>query len=156
MTGFIVTAPTVPANEPMIVSGPFWPEIDPAQIREAQRIDGTIPAGRLRMVVIEAIATTNYSLRIWRDEQIANGISTMAAIEAEEIDHVSVLAHRYVRAVGCLAKALLLERYKDFDTSGKGDKRADMLTDPIDDCRRDHLNALADIVGRPRTTVELI
>ena len=156
MNGFIVTAPTVPDNEPPIVSGPFWTEIDPTKVREAQRIDGTVPAARLRMAIIEAIATTNYALRTWRDEQITLGITTITDVAAEKIDDVSILVHRYQRAVGCLAKALLLERYKDFDASGKGDKKADALIDPIDDCRRDHLNALADITGRPRSTIELL
>ena len=39
MTGFIVTAPAADPEEAPIVSGPFWPNIDPATIREAQRID---------------------------------------------------------------------------------------------------------------------
>ena len=156
MNGFIVTAPTETELEKPIVSGPFWPDLDPAVIRDAQRIDGTVPVPRLRMAIIEAIATTNGALRVWREAQIANGSNKLVDIAAEEIDGVSILAHRYQRAVGCLAKALLLERYRDFDATGKGDKKADALTDPIDDCRRDHLNALADITGRPRSTIELI
>ena len=156
MNGFIVTAPTATESEEPIVSGPFWPDLDPAVIREAQRIDGTVPAARLRMAIIEAIATTNGALRTWREEQIASGSNKLVDIAAEEIDGVSTLVHRYQRAVGCLAKALLLERYKDFDATGKGDKKADALTDPIGDCRRDYLNALADITSRPRCTIELI
>ena len=156
MNGFIVTAPTAPADEPEIISGPFWPNLDPTKIREAQRIDNTVPPARLRMAIIEAIATTNGALRAWREVQIANGNNKLIDIPADEIDDISILAHRYQRAVGCLAKALLLERYKDLDATGKGDRKAESLVDPIDDCRRDHLNALADITGRPRTTVELI
>ena len=156
MGSFIVTAPTAEVPENAIVSGPFWPDIEPTKIRETQRIDDTVPAQRLRMAIIEAIATTNGALRTWREERIANGNDKLVDISAEEIDGVSILAHRYQRAVGCLAKALLLERYKDFDATGKGDKKADALTDPIGDCRRDHLNALADITGRPRCTIELI
>ena len=156
MSDFIVTAPTASEPEDPIVSGPFWPDLDPAVIREAQRIDGTVPAARLRMAIIEAIATTNGALRVWREEQIACGSNRLVDIAAEEIDGTSILAHRYQRAVGCLAKALLLERYKDLDSTGRGDKKAGALTDPIDDCRRDHLYALADIIGRPRCTIELI
>lgn len=156
MTGFVVTAPTAPQLEAAIVSGPFWPSIEPTEIREAQRIDNTVTPGRLRIALIEAIASTNYALRAWRDEQINKGINLLTDVEAEEIDDISINVHRYQRAVGCLAKALLLERYRDFDATGKGDKKADALTDPIDDCRRDHLHAVSDIVGRARTTVELI
>lgn len=156
MTGFIVTAPTPSVLEAPIVSGPFWPNIDPSEIRDAQRIDNTVTPSRLRGVLIEAIAATNYTLRSWRDEQLAAGRNTLNHVPSEQIDDISIHVHRYQRAVGCLAKALLLERYRDFDATGKGDKRAEALTDPIDDCRRDHLNALADITARPRSTVELI
>ena len=156
MTGFIVTAPTESEIESPIVSGPFWPDIDPANLRESQRIDATVPPARLRMAIIEAIASCNGALRVWRDVQLANGCAKLTDIDAEKIDGTSTLVHRYQRAVGSLAKALLLERYRDFDATGKGDKKADALTDPIDDCRRDHLNALADLTGRPRCTTELI
>ena len=156
MTGFIVTAPAADPEETPIVSGPFWPNIDPATIREAQRIDNTVTPERLRMALIEAIASTNHKLRTWREAQAALGYVTLATVPADEIDETSILEHRYLRAVGCLAKALLLERLRDFDATGKGDKKAESLTDPIDDCRRDHLHALADILGEARTVVELI
>lgn len=156
MNGFIVTAPAEPASETPIASGPFWPDIDPAEQRTAQRIDNTVTADRLRMALIESIATTNYALRAWRDEQTALGYATLSDVPAETIDGKSLLAHRYQRAVGCLAKALLLERLRDFDATGKGDKKAEALADPIDDCRRDHLHAIADIAGKPRTVVDLI
>ena len=152
----IIPAPTPPEAEPPIAAGAFWPEIEPAKIREQQRIDNTITAPRLRAVLIEAIAGTNDALRTWRQAQQALGIETLDAIEADEIDETSILVHRYQRAVGCLAKALILERYRDFDSTAKGDKKAEALTDPIDDCRRDHLHAVADIAGRPRCTIELI
>lgn len=152
----IVHAPTTDIVEPPIVSSPFWPEIDPAQIREEQRIDNTITPARLKSALIEAIATTNASLAAWRVIQQAADIATLDAVEADTIDTVSINVHRYIRAVGCLAKALILERYRDFDATGKRDKKAEQLTDPIDDHRRDHLNAIADILGQSRITVELI
>lgn len=156
MTSFIITAPSTPSSEPPIVSSLFWPEIDPVQIRDDQRIDNTISAPRLRSALIEAIATTNSALRDWRNTQTTSGIATLAEVESEEIDGTSALVHRYIRAVGCLAKAMIQERYRDIDTTGKGDKKADQLSDPIDDHRRDHLNAINDITGVSRTTVELI
>ena len=154
--GFIVTAPTPEPPEAPILSSAFWPAVDPAAMREAQRIDNTITPTRLRGALIEAIALTNNALRAWREGQQAAGFTKLADVPADAIDEVSILVHRYLRAVGSHAKALLLERLKDFDATGKGDRKADALADPIDDCRRDHLNAIADIVGAARTTVELI
>ena len=51
---------------------------------------------------------------------------------------------------------MLLERYRDMDSTGKGDKKAEAQFDTIDDCRRDYHNAIADIIGRRRVTVEII
>lgn len=153
---FIVTAPTPEAEEAKIVSGPFWPDIEPAKIREAQRIDNTVPPPRLRSILIEAIASTNYELRTWREARQAEGKAKLADVPSEKVDDVSILVHRYLRAVGCLAKALLLERYRDFDSTAAGDKKADALDDPIDDHRRDYRHAISDILGVTRTNVELI
>lgn len=160
MSHLVIAAPTPETAESVIQSSPFWPDIDPANMREAQRIDNTITAPRLKGALIEAIATTNNALLAWRSAQQAAGFATLAAVPAEPIDGTSQHVHRYHRAVGCLAKALLLERYRDFDSNGtterQGDAKNETLTSTIDDCRRDHLNALADITGRTRATVELI
>ena len=153
---FIVTAPTPDPSEPDIVSGPFWPDINPGKVREEQRIDNAIHPGRLKAVLIEAIATVNGDLRDWRLIQQEAGHGRLTDIDDEEIDGEKIKVYRYRRAVGCLAKALLLERYRDMDSTAAGDRKANALADPIDDCRRDYLHAVSDIVGRGRCTVELI
>lgn len=152
----IVSAPSPTPAETDINIGSFWPAISPFDIREAQRLDNTVTPPRLRAALIEAAATTIEALAAWKIAQIELGYTTLDAVPSDEIDGATIIEHRFKRAVGSLAKALLMERYRDFDATAKGDKRADALTDPIDDCRRDHLNALADITGRTRCTIELI
>lgn len=157
MPSLIIPAPTPETVEEDIVSIPFWPAIKPGEIREDQRIDNTVTPARLKASLIEAIAATNNSMSSWRKtQQGQNGCATLVDVPAEKINDTSILVHRYRRAVGCLAKALLLERYRDFDSTGKGDKKAEQLADPIEDHRRDHQHAIADLTGRPRNTVELI
>lgn len=153
---FVVTTPATPEVEPPINPGPFWPEVDPAEIRAAQRIDGTVTAERLNAELIEAIASVNGELAAWRETQQAAGHDTLAEIPAAEINSASINVHRYLRAVGCLAKAGLTERHPDFDATGKGERKADALDGTIDDLRRDARWAIADILGVRRTTVELI
>lgn len=152
----IVTAPAKPTSEPPIAIGSFWPDIDPVEIREQQRIDNTIPPQRLRAALIEAAATAIEALAAWKIIQVEAGIASLDAIEAEQIDNTSLLVHRFRRAVGCLAKALIVERYRDFDTTGRGERNAEPLVDTIADCRRDYHHAIADIIGRPHSTIELI
>lgn len=153
---FIVPAPTPTVAEQEISNGVFWPAIAPAEIREAQRIDGTVTPMRLRGALVEAIARTNGELNAWRIARQGDGHTTLAAVPADAIDGTSILVHRYQRAVGCCAKALLLERLRDFDSTGRAEKKADLEKDPIDDHWRDYRHAISDITGIGRCTVELI
>lgn len=154
---FVVTTPSeAPADPEGIASGPFWPTIEPAKVREAQRIDDTIHPNRLLEALFEAMASVNAELKAWSEAKIAAGVNKLEDVEAEKINDVSIHVHRYRRAVGCLAKANLLERYRDFDATARGDRKADALENPIDDLRRDARWAISDIQGIGRTTVELI
>lgn len=153
-----VTKSSAQADTPEqpVSNASFWPEIDPAEVRTEQRIDTAITPERLRAVLIEAIATVNRQLADFRDRQIADGHNALEDIPTEMVDDVSVHVHRYRRAVGCLAKALLTERSRDFDTTAAGNKKADQLEPTIDDLHRDARWAICDIQGIGRTTVELI
>jgi len=156
MNSFVVNVPAPTPAEEKITSSAFWPEVDPVAIRASHRIDGTITAERLKDALIEAIATVNTALAVWRAARELEGRATLAAVPAEVVDTVSVNVNRYHRAVGCHAKALLTERYRDFDTTAAGNKKADQLENPIDDLHRDAHWAINDIIGIGRTTVELI
>lgn len=153
---FVVTSPADAPADTDIENGDFWPTIDPAKIRESQRIDTTITVPRLRDALIEAIAAVNGELAAWRAQQVAAGYDTLAEVPAEEIAGATIKTHRYLRAVGCIAKASLLERYRDYDTTARGDRKADVMENPIDDLRRDARWAISDIQGLGRTTIELI
>lgn len=156
MNGFVVTTPAPEPAEENIASAAFWPEVEPAKVRAAQRIDNTITPERLRDALIEAIASVNGELAAWRTARELEGRAKLADVPAEQVDTISIHVHRYLRAVGCLAKAALQERYRDYDTSVAGNKKADQLESPIDDLKRDARWALSDILGVTRTTVELI
>lgn len=153
---FITTSPVAAADEAEISSNGFYPNVDPAKVRESQRIDGTVTTQRLRDALIEAIATVNAETEAWRLLREAEGYATLAEVPAPVIDEISINTHRYQRAVGCLAKATLIERYRDYDSTGSGNKKADELETPLDDQRRDARWAINDIIGLSRTTIALI
>lgn len=156
MGSFLVNVPGTAQPETVITSATFWPEVDPVKVRAAQRIDGTITPERLREALVEAISSVNAELSAWRIARIAEGYATLAAVPAEIVDGSSTHVNRYLRAVGCMAKAMLTERYRDFDTTAAGNKKADKLEDPIDDLRRDARWAISSILGNGRSTIELI
>ncbi|GGY03877.1 bacteriophage head completion/stabilization protein [Paludibacterium paludis] len=139
-----------------IRSGSFWPELDPAIARSQMRLDGTVTDERLRAALIEAIASVNSQLAEFRRQRQAGGVASLMAITADEVDGQSVLVNRWYRAVLCLAAANLTERYRSFDSTGAGDKKAADLDTTVDDLRRDAHWAITAIQGVPRTTVELI
>lgn len=153
---FVATTPPRLEHEPPIINDGFWPDIDPAEARARMRLDGTVTAARLRAALVEAIAATNTQLATWQADQVAAGYATLAAVPAPSLDGTSAHAHRYQRAVACTAAATLIERHRSFDATNDGHQYADKLESPIDDLRRDAHWAIADILGRPRSTVELI
>lgn len=153
---FVVTAPAPDPVELAIDSGAFWPDIDPVKLRASQRIDSSITPDRLRAALIEAIASVNGELATWKQTQILAGYATLADVPAETVDNVSVMVQRYERAVGCLAKADITERMRDFDTTNEGHRQADALDPSIDELHRDARWAISAILGTGRSTVELI
>lgn len=156
MSTFSTTIPTTATPEAPIVAGAFWPSVDPGTIRAAHRIDGTISPERLRDALVEAVAGVTGQLSGWQTLQEGSGYVTLAAVPALEVDGASIHTHRFFRAVACLAKASVLERYRDYDTSNQGDRKADVNEPTIDDLRRDAAWAIRDIQGLARTIVELI
>lgn len=146
-----INPPTTPAApgqdaEP-IKAGYFWPEINPADAREAMRLTGTVIGMRLRHALVEAIASVNAELADWRVRQVATGYSSLQDVPAEQVDGQSILVSRWVRAVYATAAADLYERYRSFDTTGKADKRADNEDSAADDLRRDARLAIRAILG---------
>src|SRR5450830_603750 len=75
---------------------------------------------------------------------------------ADQVGRSSVLVLHYRRAVYSAVQAELVEEYRDMDTTGKGDKNADAMEPRADTHRRNMRWALSDLLGQPRTTVELI
>ena len=74
---------------------------------------------------------------------------------AVEINGESVKVYRYRRAVYSIARALVIEGYRDVDTTPKGDKDAAALDLQREDLWRDARWGIADIQRKPRVYAEL-
>ncbi|MBR8314240.1 head completion/stabilization protein [Burkholderia dolosa] len=156
---FVSTPPLSQPSEtpaPPITNDAFYPDVSLEHARDTMRLDGTVTDARLRHELLAAIASVNDELRAARSAWREAGITRLADVPADQLDGESVLLQHYRRAVYCLAKATLIERYRDYDTTGDGARRADELEPQSDELRRDARWAISDIVGRPRVTVELI
>ena len=146
--------------DPTIVENDGWfPAIDLHHMRDAMRLDGTVTTPRLVQAVAEAILHVNGELDAWQDEQLENGFSTLEVVPAKKINRESKLLIHYRRAVYSIAKADLLEKYRDYDTtaSSMADKKSmGYLDDGPGEQRRNAHWAIADILQRHHLTVELI
>lgn len=152
-------APPLPegASDPAApIVGDWWPDIDPARIRTAYRIREAVTHDRLREALIAAIITVGNDLADWQADQLAAGHASLAAIPAPRIDGESRLLLCYRRAVALYAKAEIVERYRDIDITGPGERRAEDMEPSIGELRRDALHAVRDLLGRTRTMVDLI
>lgn len=156
---FVSTPPLSQPSEtpaPPITNDAFYPDVSLEHARDTMRLDGTVTDARLRHELLAATASVNDELRAARSAWREAGITRLADVPADQLDGETVLLQHYRRAVYCLAKATLIERYRDYDTTADGARRADELEPQSDELRRDARWAINDIVGRPRVTVELI
>jgi hypothetical protein len=145
-----------PGPEADVINDSFFPDINPAAVREAARIPTSITPARLRAAILGAIMTVEIDLRAFAAASIAAGHATLAAVPAPQLDGQSVQLLRYGRAIALYAKAELIERHRDFDTTAAGGGQVDELTPSIGELRRDAQHAVRDMLGRTRTVVDLI
>ncbi|MCL1074820.1 head completion/stabilization protein [Shewanella dokdonensis] len=150
---FIATAP---ASEGTVTNDGFWPEIDLAALQLTMRLDGTVTAERLQHAAINAMILVNRDLAQWQQRQQDNGYASMDAVPARTINGSSERQYLYLRAVYCLTKANLSERYSDYDSTAAKQDDGDNLQSTIDDLRRDAAYAIRDLMDIPHVTVELI
>jgi hypothetical protein len=144
------------ADEPALKNDGWFPDVDLAHLRAACRFDGTVTSERLREATLGAIASVNTELAGFKEAQAFAGHTGLAEVRAPTLDGESVQLQRYRRAVYATVQADLIELYRDFDTTGAGDKAAEKLELRVDGLRRDRRWAISAIHGRRQSTVELI
>lgn len=153
---FVTPEQAPDSGKDIITNTPFWPDLDITEFRAEMRTDGTVTPARLRQAVLTAIAEVNAELHDFRLRQVSAGYTSLAEVPADEIDGESQRLQLYRRAVWCWTKATLTERYRDFDATGSGNKKADELVTTVDDLWRDVNWSLSRLQDKPRMTVELI
>ena len=146
-------APTAPA--PLAHDG-WWPGVDLTRLRAEARLRDSVTAERLTEAAIGAMIWVGEQLEVWRVAQVAAGYGALANVLSAEIAGESRLVILYRQAVTAFTKAALVERYRDFDLTGAGERRVEELDASVGELRRDAIHAVRAILGRTRTDVELI
>ncbi|NVM87466.1 hypothetical protein FHT32_001105 [Variovorax sp. SG517] len=150
--------PPTPAAgaETALANDGWFPDIDLAKLRATARLDGTVTPDRLRHSAVQAVLSVNAELALYKSAQLVLGREKLEDVPSPKVDGKSAQLALYLRAVYSAVQADLVERYRDYDTTGAGDRAADKLELRADDLRRDLRWAISDFLGIRRTTVELI
>lgn len=154
-TPSIVPPETKNTQEPIENDG-FLPAIDPDDVKVAMRVPESFDPRRIRAACIGAMLKLAPDLAAYVAAQRAAGFATLADVPAPRLDGTSSLVLLYERAVACHAKAELIERHRDVDQAGGGQRDAAAVDQTPGELRRDGHHALRQILGRTSTTVELI
>ena len=159
---FVATArPPVAATEPPVTNAPWFPDLNPATVRDACRLDGTITPARLLPALKAAMLSVNAELEQYRLEQQSRwGYTSLAEVPAPMVGGESAQVLRYQRAVHACLQADLAEAYRNLDTlpsgTGKESRVLEGLAVHVDEHRRNQRWAISDLLGMRRSTVELI
>ncbi len=164
MSGFVIVPPNTDAAPPVappaadVVHGnDFWPGINISDVRDAVRLDTTIPAARLRDAVRNAMLDIALDLRTWRLEQQAAGYATLADVPArDQVDGISDYILRWTRAVYSVVGADLGERLLSQSATAAGVDRAQAMGEDVSIHQRNVTYAVRDFLGQPRIIAEVI
>lgn len=154
MSGLIANAPAPAAQK--VTAGGWYPDIDIDDLRKVVSTDGTITNERLNECTVNALNYVMDALDEWQQQQVLLGRNSLADVPARQLNGESSLVMLFRRAVYSNVKAELVERYRDFDSTDAGQRRAEQMDLTVDDYRRNARFAISDILGRRRITAELL
>lgn len=144
-----------PALGPIANNG-FWPDIDAADFRAAERVDSTVTPRRTNEALRVAMIDVNRQLADYQAQQQNAGADTADAVQLEPWQIAGSTEALYTRAVYAQAHADLLERYRDYSATNSGDNRGEAKDLAADDYMADARWAVAELTGQLHTTVDLI
>lgn len=160
MNGFTATAaPPELATDAVVTNDSFWPQLTAKQLRDACRLDGTVSTQRLAHALINAEVEVNRQLADLQAQAIEDGFERLADMPAMQVAGVSVKVHHYTRAVFATVQAHLSEVSRAVDsvvTTAHEGSRLQLLAEVAAEYRRMAHNALNDLRGNNRVTVELL
>lgn len=152
---FVAPEPA-PEQAEFIKNTPFWPDVSLSEFRSVMRTDGTVTQPRLKQVLLTAISEVNAELFDFRNRQRMLGWQALAEVPSDVLDGKSERIQHYHNAVYCWARAVLNERYQDYDATASGVKRGEELAETSGDLWRDARWAISRVQDAPHCTVELI
>lgn len=154
---FVSSPPsTAPAPADLIAGDAFWPGVSLAGFRDSARIPTQVTDARARDALRGAMLSVRGELAAFQRDAIANGAAALVDIDDSQVDGESALELLYRRAIFAFAAADLIETHNDISATNDGRDRSEDRAVSACEHRRNATHAIRDILGVPRTSVELI
>lgn len=124
----------------------FYPSLSLSDFRKFMRVDDTVSLDRIIEQMHMAIMMINHDISGWRSQQTA---ATLAVIGTDKL-------RAYRMAVYNRTKALIIENYRDIDTTGDGHAKADAMESRIDTYLQRSREMQRIVIASSRTTIKLV
>lgn len=148
----------------------FFPAIDLLDFQTKYRVNASHSVERQVEALQQAMIKTNAELLSdaamasgvsWTCQQVRAGYYSLDAVPAIQYGGLSEKVELYLAAVYAKAKQVLVERYRDTDTTRSGHQTAGFdkdkaVSDLIADYEQESREKLRLLMGKPRCTIELI
>lgn len=122
----------------------YFPDVRLADFRRSMRVDDIASDARTAWQITTAMLFVNAETESWRARQTADVLPPGSATACYRL----AIYHR--------AKAYLIEQYRDVDTTKSGHDRAEEMEIRIKVYLQRSREALRQLIGTPRMTVELL
>ncbi len=154
-----VATPVPPASPPRstVAGDGWWPDIDVTAMRDALGLGPAVTHARLLGAIEGGLLTVEGQLAEWQARAISAGAASLAQVEPDRLIAGEARAVvLWTRAVRFAAAAEIADLHTEMSATGHGAAAAPEKRLTAADYRRLSTEAVRDLIGTPRCTVELI
>lgn len=126
---------------------PFFPSLSIREFRLLMRNDDVVTEARLGHFLLTAAVFINDLLANYKKALTEKEVDTLPSENEKQLYKIAVF-HR--------AKTYILESYRDIDTTGDGEQRAESYESRIAFEQQREREAIRLLIGKKRTTITLI
>lgn len=148
--GFVANGNPTPQYE-KISTNAFFPDVSINDIRDIVKIDGSVTDARLKQAIFEEIIDVNRLL-----VSLIQPDTNLTQLSKNKVNEKTDTEILYFSAISNGVAAKVCEKYRGYDSTNTGNKRADDLTLTIDEYRRNKHWAIQQLLKQNQTTIELI
>lgn len=141
------------ASDATVSNDGFFPDLELDVVRKRTGLTDVFSNDRIVAATQDAIMEINAVLADWVGDQEAG---TLADVPAKSYGDISEKTHWYLTAVCNRVRSMLVDTTRDYDSTKSGHDRADALEATSDRWLQSSNEAVARLMDRKRTTVELI